>query len=273
MALQKLESIISVYFFYNIYSKIFQRMEIKTYHRYLTEGISNEQIMERFLNLIETGEIACSPHGKNTLSVSPTNGKIIVDSPILINLDKDSISDLGIEFEAIYGTLEIHPKGQKSLLSTSGFPRFCGKLVIHYPDFGAMGGETEICHTLEIENGNLRTLKGLPKIKGGDLIIDSCLLRNLNNGPFLISGNINIRYNPGLKPDEIMEFKDMHNYIRLKYNSKSREKLLEMINLDKEEYVWYILLKNPSWIKFLDNFSENIKDKEYLTRIQGFGLI
>ena len=106
------------------------------------------------------------------------------------------------------------------------------------------------------------------------------MLSNLNFGPYLISGEIKILGNLKIMAEKLgQEYVNMHKDIRSIYMKEGyiiEDKIANEIERDiqKKDFPFNVLVKDPSRSKFLSEFKKDLEEwEDILKRGKDFGLI
>lgn len=181
------------------------------------------------------------------------------------------IGDIGGNFDC---------SGSDNLRDLTGSPRSCFDFDVSYCALSSLYGAPEIVSSFNVESNLLTSLRFAPRYIFGNFDARDNMLSNLNFGPYLISGEIKILGNLKIMAEKLgQEYVNMHKDIRSIYMKEGyiiEDKIANEIERDiqKKDFPFNVLVKDPSRSKFLGEFKKDLEEwEDILKRGKDFGLI
>lgn len=170
-----------------------------------------------------------------------------------------------------------------NLTNLTGGPRYSEFMDVSYGSLKSLEGSPRMVKNFDAEFNQIRSLKGCSKYIFGDFRVSNNLITDLNFGPYIIRGKLDLSYNPSLESKKILGynivtfFNKMHEDINSIYFKKgdTEKDVLRKIkeSIEKKEYAKSLVIKNPYYSEFLKEFEDEIKEFEYLRSIKDLGLL
>lgn len=189
-----------------------------------------------------------------------------------------SLSELPFKIGDVGGMFDC--SGSDNLQDLIGSPRSCFDFDASYCSLTTLQGSPEIVNSFNVEDNILINLKFSPKYVFGNFNVGNNLLADLNFGPRLILGEIKMLGNRRILSEKLgIEYSSMHKEIRkiyIKDGHVIEDEIAKEIEDDilKKNYPFNVLIKNPSYSKFMQEFKHDIEEwDDILTKGKDFGLI
>jgi hypothetical protein len=185
------------------------------------------------------------------------SGDIDFDFGVRINDDLPikSLKELGFTFGKVGGDFDCSGTEITNLI---GSPKSCKGFNASNTNLKSLKGSPYSVYNFDISNSLIGSLKGAPRFVFGDFNLKNNMITDVSDGPFLISGSIDLSGNNYGKPNPVnyQLFRDMHKFIMGEYMKVSPRYAAEGVEeaLQSKEYFINILSENIDYVQFFKEY-------------------
>ena len=181
------------------------------------------------------------------------SGDIDFDFGVIINNDIQirSIKDLGFTFGKVGGDFDCSGSEIVNLL---GAPKICKSFDASNTNLKSLKGSPYMVESFDVSSALIGSLKGAPRFVFGDFNLKNNMITDISDGPFLISGSINLSGNNYGKPNQpnYKLFHNMHKFIMGEYMTITPRYAVEAVEkaIQSKEYFINILSEDINYAQF-----------------------
>jgi|694.fasta_scaffold00852_47 hypothetical protein len=172
---------------------------------------------------------------------------------VTINNDIEikSIKDLGFTFGKVGGNFDC---SGSEILNLLGAPKSCKSFDASSTNLKSLKGSPYMVENFDVSNSLIGSLKGAPRFVFGDFNLKNNMITDISDGPFLISGSIDLsgnNYGKPNKPDYKL-FRNMHKFIMGEYMTVTPKYAVEAVEeaIQSKEYFINILSEDINYAQF-----------------------
>jgi hypothetical protein len=190
---------------------------------------------------------------RNSWAWNEKTGAVDFDCNVRIDDDLQikSLKDLGFKFGRVKGDFDC---SGLEIVNLEGSPKTCRGFNAGNSNLKSLIGSPYMVENFEVNNCLIGSLEGSPRFVFGDFNLSNNMITDISEGPFLISGSINLMGN-GF-PHNFKLFRDMHKFIAREYMNINFKSAMDLVSAEvsNKEYFINILIENIGYVQFFKEY-------------------